>query len=196
MEWVFIVLIVLAVITILLVFPIFFSVSIYINAKENMGVVMLTLWGLTVMCFQIKLKKTAITIIKRKGKEKEIPINPIDKKVLFMEYFAKSIFKYIIITNITVFFTVGKTNDAFVPSMVGGTVLELLYGLLGVLYTKKGDIPAFVGIETLTDEDALKILNKSSIVFNLFIIMAGLIRAKRLTKRWLYIYERISRQER
>ena len=196
MELVFVVLIVLAVITVLLVFPIFFSTSIYINAKENMGVVLLTLWGLTVMCFQIKLKKAAITIIKRKGKEKEIPINPIDKKVLFMEYFAKSIFKYIMITHITVFFTVGKTNDAFVPSMVGGTVLELLYSLLAVLYTKKGDIPAFVGIETQTDTDALKVLHKSSIIFNLFIIVAGLIRAKRLTKRWLYIYERISRQER
>ena len=196
MELVFVVLIVLAVITILLVFPLFFSASIYINAKENMGVVLLTLWGLTVMCFQIKLKKAAITIIKRKGKEKEIPINPIDKKVLFMEYFAKSIFKYIMITHITVFFTVGKTNDAFVPSMVGGTVLELLYSLLAVLYTKKGDIPAFVGIETQTDTDVLKVLHKSSIIFNLFIIVAGLIRAKRLTKRWLYIYERISRQER
>ena len=133
MQWYFIVLIVLSIVVFLAVLPIFFSANVYFNVKENLGVVLITLWGITISCFQVQVQKTAITIIKRKGKDKEVPIKLIDENMIFADYFTKTIFRFIIIRQISIFFTIGKQNDAFVPSVVGGTILEILYGMFGAL---------------------------------------------------------------
>lgn len=195
MQWYFIVLIVLLILVVIAVLPIFFSANIYFNAKENLGVVLITLWGITSSCFQLQLQKTAITIIKRKGKEKEVPIKLIDEKMIFGELFLKSIFRFIIINQISVFFTVGKENDAFFPSIIGGTVLDFLYCVFGALYTKKGEILTYIDVETLTDVNQLKLTAKTNLLITPIVILAGYLRAKRLTKRMVKLYERLSRQE-
>lgn len=194
MQWYFIVLIVLASLAILMLLPLFMSANLYLNIKENLGVVVLTLWGIPLICFQVRLQKTAITIIKRRGEEKQVPLKIYDPKVVFFEYFAKVIFRYIIIRNLSVFLTVAKKNDAFVSSLAGGVFLNTMYCFLAGIYTKKGEIPAYIGVNTQSDEDEFKVVFHTSVVLNLLIILAGAIRAKRLTKRWFKVYERFSRR--
>ncbi len=193
MQWYFIVLIVLSIVVFLAVLPIFFSANVYFNVKENLGVVLITLWGITISCFQVQVQKTAITIIKRKGKDKEVPIKLIDENMIFADYFTKTIFRFIIIRQISIFFTIGKQNDAFVPSVVGGTILEMLYGMFGALFTKKGEIPTYIDVETMTDENQLKLTAKINLLITPLIILAGYLRAKRLTKRTVKLYEKFSR---
>ncbi len=193
MQWYFIVLIVLSIVVFLAVLPIFFSANVYFNVKENLGVVLITLWGITISCFQVQVQKTAITIIKRKGKDKEVPIKLIDENMIFADYFTKMIFRFIIIRQISIFFTIGKQNDAFVPSVVGGTILEMLYGMFGALFTKKGEIPTYIDVETMTDENQLKLTAKINLLITPLIILAGYLRAKRLTKRTVKLYEKFSR---
>ena len=190
MQWYFIVLIVLSIVVFLAVLPIFFSANVYFNVKENLGVVLITLWGITISCFQVQVQKTAITIIKRKGKDKEVPIKLIDENMIFADYFTKTIFRFIIIRQISIFFTIGKQNDAFVPSVVGGTILEMLYGMFGALFTKKGEIPTYIDVETMTDENQLKLTAKINLLITPLIILAGYLRAKRLTKRTVKLYEK------
>ncbi len=194
MQWYYVVLIVLGIITFLLLLPIFFGGNIYFNMKENLGVVMLTFWGVPVVCFQIQVKKAVITIIKRKGKEKEVPIKLIDTQMIFGEFFVKSIFNFLIIQEINVFMTVGKENDAFISNMIGGGVLDFLYAVLSVLFTKKGEIKTYIDVETLTTENQIKATLKAKVIINLLIIIAGLCRAKRLTKKVVRLYERLSRK--
>lgn len=193
MQWYFIVLIVLSIVVFLAVLPIFFSANVYFNVKENLGVVLITLWGITISCFQVQVQKTAITIIKRKGKDKEVPIKLIDENMIFADYFTKTIFRFIIIRQISIFFTIGKQNDAFVPSVVGGTILEMLYGMFGALFTKKGEIPTYIDVETMNDENQLKLTAKINLLITPLIILAGYLRAKRLTKRTVKLYEKFSR---
>lgn len=193
MQWYLIVLIVLSIVVFLAVLPIFFSANVYFNVKENLGVVLITLWGITISCFQVQVQKTAITIIKRKGKDKEVPIKLIDENMIFADYFTKTIFRFIIIRQISIFFTIGKQNDAFVPSVVGGTILEMLYGMFGALFTKKGEIPTYIDVETMTDENQLKLTAKINLLITPLIILAGYLRAKRLTKRTVKLYEKFSR---
>ncbi len=194
MQWYYVVLIVLSVVTFLLLLPIFFGANVYFNMKENLGVVMLTFWGIPIICFQVQVKKAVIMIIKRKGKEKEVPIKLIDPQMIFGEFFVKSIFKFLIIRQINVFVTVGKENDAFVPSMIGGSVLDFLYAVLGVLFTKKGEIKTYIDVETDTTENQLKATLKTNVVITPLVIIAGLCRARRLTKRMVRLYERLSRE--
>ena len=193
MQWYFIVLIVLSIVVFWAVLPIFFSANVYFNVKENLGVVLITLWGITISCFQVQVQKTAITIIKRKGKDKEVPIKLIDENMIFADYFTKTIFRFIIIRQISIFFTIGKQNDAFVPSVVGGTILEMLYGMFGALFTKKGEIPTYIDVETMTDKNQLKLTAKINLLITPLIILAGYLRAKRLTKRTVKLYEKFSR---
>ena len=193
MQWYLIVLIVFLIVVFLAVLPIFFSANVYFNVKENLGVVLITLWGITISCFQVQVQKTAITIIKRKGKDKEVPIKLIDENMIFADYFTKTIFRFIIIRQISIFFTIGKQNDAFVPSVVGGTILEMLYGMFGALFTKKGEIPTYIDVETMTDENQLKLTAKINLLITPLIILAGYLRAKRLTKRTVKLYEKFSR---
>lgn len=155
---------------------------------------MVTLWGLPLICFQVKLQKTAITIIKRRGKEKQVPLRVYDPNVIFAEYIAKAIFRFIIITDISVFLTVAKRDNAFVPSIAGGAFLNTMYALFAVLYTKKGEIPAYIGVDTESDKDDLKLLVHGGIVITPIVILAGALRARKLTKRWFKWYERMSRQ--
>lgn len=194
MQWYFIVLITLSSVTVLLLLPLVIKSTIYLNAKENLGVVMVSLWGIPVVCFQVKLQKAAITIIKRRGEEKEVPLKVLDPNVIFAEYFAKAIFRFIVITNLSAFMTVAKRNDAFVPSLAGGAFLNAMYMFFAFLYTKKGEVPAFLGVDTASDKDELSLLVHGGIIITPLVIIAGALRAKKLTKRWFSWYERLCRQ--
>ncbi len=196
MQWYYVLLISVFVVALLLTFPLKIGLSSYINLRENLGAVLCTFYGFTVLCFQFKLNKTAITIIKRKGEDKDIPINIIDKDVIFMEYFIKSVFRYIGLNKISVYFMVGSNNNAFAPAIIGGVYKSLMYSIFAYLFTKKGEFPAYIGLETENTQDMLKLAGECKVIFSLWIILYGYLRAKKLTKRWLIIYERISRQER
>ena len=194
MQAIFTLIIIAGAVVLLLLLPIFFNVSMYVNALENMGVVMLSAFGITLLCFQVKLNKTMLTIIKRKGKEKDIPLNPIDKRALFFEYFLKCIFRYTIFRHITLFLSIGRENDATATALGCGAGIAGVNSILAYLLTKKGTVHGYASVEPKFDRDTLTLLTKTSIVFNLFIILASLIRAKRLTKRWLYVYERFRKR--
>ena len=196
MQWYIIVILVLFVLLFLSILPLCFNARTYINLRENLGAVSLNLFGLPILCFQFKLNKTAITIIKRKGKDKDIPLSIIDKDVIFAEYFIKSIFSFVYIRQVSLFFMIGKDNDAFLPAMAGGFFNSFVSALLAFLYTKKSLFPAFVGLETASNKNELKFAAEIRVIFSLMIILIGYIRAKNLTKRWLKVYERFSRAER
>ena len=178
----------------LLLLPIFFSVSIYINALENTGVVLLSAFGITLVCFRVKLNKTALTIIRRKGKEKDIPLNPIDKHALFFEYFIKCMLRYTIFRHITLFLSLGRKNDATATALMCGIGVSAVDSIFAALLTKKGAVRGYASVEPEFNCDTFSGIGKTSVVFNLLIILSSLIRAKRLTKRWLYVYERFGKR--
>ncbi|MBO5102690.1 MAG: hypothetical protein J6C13_01190 [Clostridia bacterium] len=196
MEWYFVLLIVLAILIVLLILPLFLSCRMYFNVKQNLGVVLISLWGITLSCFQIEFKKTAIKIIKSRGKDKEIQINLIDEKAIFLEHFVNTVFRYIKINEVSVFFEAGKKDDACTSSLINGAFLNFIHCVYSMLFTLKGEFRAYISTDADTTTNTIKLTLFTNIFVTPFMFLISFIRAKLRTKRTVKVYERFKARQR
>ena len=194
MQWYLIVILISVILLIILVLPLFLSCRIYFNVKQNLGVILLSIWGIPITCFQIEIRKSAITIIKRK-KEKQIQLKIIDEKAIFMENFITCVFRYIKIREISIFVEAGKKDDACATSLINGTILNFIYCLYGMLYTLKRDFKAYISTDSNTTSNEMKFATYASVVVTPLMFVISYIRAKLRTKRTVKVYENFGRRQ-
>jgi len=172
------------------IFPLFIDFSFYINAFENMGLVVIRFWGMPLLRFKLKLSKQVITIIKGKGKEKQIKLDPFDPQILFTRYYIKSIFALTIINQGRIYADVGIKNDAFKASILAGVLCGLFESGLSILHTRKTYVKTYVDIAPNATNNEFRIFGELKIISIPILLLYGFIRAKILTKRWFKLYER------
>lgn len=194
MQWYLILVLIMIILLFISFLPLFMSCRIYFNAKQNLGVILISLWGIPISCFQIEIKKTAITIIKRK-KEKQIQLKIIDEKAIFMQNFITCVFRYIKINEISIFVEAGKVNDACFTSLLNGTILNFIFCLYGMLYTLKRDFKAYISADSNTASNELKFATYCSVVVTPIMFIVSYIRAKLRTKRTVKVYENFGRRQ-
>ena len=195
MQWYYIVLLVLMALLVLSLIPWRIGFSMYINVGQNLGVVAFTLWGVTITCFQLEITESAINIIKRKGKEKQIKFDTLDKDAIFAHYFLVSAFRYIIIRELSIFVEFGKQNDAAFSCLGCGTVLQFLYCFYAVLFGAKGPMCAYMSVDPKVEENKLTFANKITIFCAPIVVLFSILRAIKRVKRTVDIYERITRKQ-
>jgi len=172
------------------IIPLFINLSYYVNVFGNMGVIVIRFFGIPLLRFKLKLSKQVITIIKGKGKEKQINLDLFDPHILFTRYYIKSLFSLTIIYLGRFYADVGVKNDAFKASMISGGLCALIEGGLSVLHTRKTYVKTFVDIVPNSSENELRLCGELRIISIPILMLYGFIRAKILTKRWFKLYER------
>lgn len=158
------VLFVIFIVLLILFFPLFFQIRFYVNVFENMATISITLCGVFVLnCFQVELRQDALNFLSPKRENKEKQIKLVDLKNSFLYTFAKEIFNKMRLCEISVFNSVGKTNDAFSACMISGFYLCFVHSLLSIMQTIKGKYAQNVGTIVDCDEDCLKMSGYFSI---------------------------------
>lgn len=191
MQWIYIVLMILLGIVILSVIPMRLNVSMYWNIGYNLGVVAISIWGITVSCFQIEITKSAINIIRSKGKDRALNFEAISQNAVFMNFFLMSIFRYISIREISIFLETGKSNDACFTNILNGFLLQLLYNFYAVLFSIKGDFRSYMSVDGRVDTNKLSLTGTVSIVCCPIVLLFSLVRALFRIKRMVKVYERV-----
>ncbi len=173
--------------------PLLIDVGAYLNALANIGVVVVRFWGIPLFCFKFTLSKKVITIIKKKGKEKQIKLDLFDPNILFMRYLTKSIFALTIINYVRLYADLGVKNDAYKASLLSGTLCAIVESLFSILHTKKSGVKTIVDVVPSSSKNECRICVELRILTIPILLVYSLIRAKILTKRWFKLYERYSR---
>ena len=194
MEWYYIVLLIFAIIIFILCLPMWWQARVYINAITNLGVIAISIFGIPIICFQIELQNQTINIIRIKKEDKQVPINIIDKGAIFANYFIERTLNLMWILQFSIFFGAGITNDAFKPALLNGAFLILANTITGWLFTKRGEFPCYLGLDSDSAKDELKVSGYISLVVMPISIIISLIVALYRTKKVVKNYERILRQ--
>ena len=176
-----------------LILPIVINFSFYVNVLKNIGVVVIRFWGVPLISFKVTLSQQVITIIKKKGKQKQVKLDLFDPHILFIRYFVKSVFAVTIIDYCKLFADVGVKNNAFLSSMMSGALCAMVESGFSILHNKKTYTETFVDIVPSSNENEGKICGEIKIVSIPILLLYGFVRAKILTKRWFKLYERYSR---
>ncbi|MBR4271015.1 MAG: hypothetical protein IKQ31_05035 [Clostridia bacterium] len=189
LEIVTIVTVILILITLL---PIFINVEAYINVLANVGVVTMSMWGIRIKCIQFELSKEMITIIKKRGKSRQIKLNLFDPHLIFVRYLIKSLFAMMILKHVRLYVDVGSTNNALFASLLGGGVYAMLDCAFAILKTRKNNADLLFDVVPHSEDNENKISGSVSVIVCPILLIYSLIRAKVLQKRWFKIYERYS----
>lgn len=190
-----IVLITVSVLILLLMLPFVFSIRLYFNIKQNLGVIAISVFKIPILCVQVSIHELAIDIIRSKGKKKQIQIRLIDKYSIFLNHFLNTLFRYFKISEFSLFCDVGCINDAYKSSMLAGFFQNLIYSLYAMLYTVKKEFKAYSSTDLTTETNELKIALYLRFRVSLFIVLVSLIRAKFRTNRTVKVYERFFKRQ-
>ena len=195
MQWFLIVLICILALLLLLFLPVSFGFRVYFNILKNLGVIEFSCFGIPISCFQASIHELAIDIIKPKGKQKRVVISLVDKTAIFINHFITTLFRYININELSIFCDVGKKDDAFVASMIGGGVQNFIYSLYALMYSIKKRFRAYTLLDFSTQTSQLKFSSYIRVTTSLFFVLVSLIRAKLRTNRTVNVYEEFFKRQ-
>ncbi len=161
----------------------------FVSVKDNLGVVMLSIFGVKIICFQVEIVDTTINIIKHKGKERQIEIKSLDKSALIFHYFLLAVYRYIAIRELSLFVDFGKRADPKLTYLVCGGANSVLYSFYAGLFSTKGVARAYFGAEP-EEEDKLAISSDITIMCAPVILLKSMLGAIKKVKRMVKVYER------
>ncbi len=194
MDWYIYGLIIIMVIAFLSCLPIFCQVRFYVNALHNLGAVSFSIFGIRLVCFQLELHPDSINIIRWRKKDKEIPLSSIDKGAIFLQFFLQKVLNWTSIRQFSIFFGVGKENDAFLPNMAGGIFLTIMSALVAYLFNLRGEFPCYLGVDSDCEHSEIKISGYISFALVPLSLIFSVLSALCKTKKVVNVYERILRK--
>ena len=150
MEWYWILSIVLGSIVMLTLIPFWIQMRLYVNIEYNIAAVSISVFGVSVVCFQAELNELGIKIMRNKGKDKEIKFSAIDDSAIMLQQMLHKSMRMISVQKLELYYDVGKQGDAYKTSMYGGVVNTITNIMIAWLYTKRGIFPAYIGIDENT----------------------------------------------
>ncbi|MBR7091501.1 MAG: hypothetical protein IKC79_03535 [Clostridia bacterium] len=190
MEWYWILSIVLGSIVVLTLIPFWIQMRLYVNIEYNIAAVSISVFGVSVVCFQAELNELGIKIMRNKGKDKEIKFSAIDESAIMLQQMLHKSMRMISVQKLELYYDVGKQGDAYKTSMYGGVVNTITNIMIAWLYTKRGIFPAYIGIDENTKEDKMAVSMYLSVVVMPIVIILAFVLAKIKTKKVVALYAR------
>lgn len=196
MVWYFIVMIVLASVIVLSLFPLKITMRTYWNIGKNLGVVSFSIWGVNLYCVQIEITESAINIIRAKRKERQIQFEALTFGAIFIHHFVQAVFRYLKILEISIYTDMSKKNDAMATALINGAIVQLMYCVYAVLYGLKGNFTAYNSVGADFQENKCSLSNYTSVILVPIVLCICVVRALLRTKKGIEKYGKFARKER
>lgn len=181
MNWQIICLIVVAIIFLIIFFPLFLQLRFYVNLLENLGAVSISLFGIVpLFAFRFNIQKDALRIISKKQKEKDLKF--FAPNAYFVMKFLKLVLQKLLIFEITLFAGCGKKQDAMTLAMLSGVLISAVHILFAILSTQKNFEASFVCDKNF-ENDELKFSGFVSIFILPFTILICLMKALKISQK-------------
>ena len=191
MEWYFIVVLVLCILFLLSLIPLKVNFRTYWDILGNLGVVSITIFRVPVYVFQVQITKNAINIIKSKGKEKSVPLSQLHHNAVFTHLFLVAVFRYLVISEVSIFVQSGKKNDATTTALVNGFLLQALYAFYAILSTKKPSFKSYMSVDNVLDKNKFSFSGFIGVWCAPIVLLLSAARAVIRIKRMVNYYERV-----
>lgn len=188
MEWFYIVLIIVTILLLISFIPFKIGMRMYWNVGKNLGVLSFDVWGINILSMQIEITQKAINIIRTKKKERQIQIQALNFGAIFMHHFVQTVFRYLIICEISMYIDLSKKGDAFTTCIANGVAMQFLNAMYVVLYGLKGNFNSFCSVNTDIQENKCSLSNRISVMMAPLILLISAVRAFLRTKRGISKY--------
>ncbi len=170
--------IIICVLLFLLFIPVKINSALYLNLLENKGAIYSSLWFIPLIQDKFLIADGELTAKNNFEKEKTIQLNREDEDIIFIQIFINSYTRKIILEDIEFFFDVGNKDDAFVSTMVVGSLQVFTNIFLNILKTKKYGFKSRVFCNSLYLKNKLTISVFIACWTNLFDLIFTIIKSK------------------
>lgn len=169
--------IVLFVILFILFLPLYFKIHFFYNIDKNRGLLLISLFGVTIIFYRLKLDGLKL-VLKNK---KQIKVNDIDLKnqdMDFANFLQGEILKRLYLKSLIVFSSFGRREDAFLTAMVGGVIGAFFANFKVFVCHKKGEADARLASLVHYEKDKFCLSIKLEIFLTIFEVIISLIIAQ------------------
>lgn len=158
--------------------PIKINSALYLNLLENKGAVYSALWFIPLIQDKFLIANGELTAKNNFEKEKTIQLNREDEDIIFIQIFINSYIRKIILEDIELFFDAGNKDNAFISTMIAGSLQALSSIFLNILKTKKYGFKSSVFCNPLYLKNKLTTAIFIACWTNLFDLIFTLVKSK------------------
>lgn len=170
--------IIISILIFLLFLPIKINSALYLNLLENKGAIYCMLWFIPLIQDKFLIANGELTAKNNFEREKTIQLNSEDEDIIFIQIFINSYIRKIILQNIEFFFDAGNKDDAFISTMIAGSLQAISSIFLNILKVKKYGFKSRVFCNALYLKNKLTTSIFISCWTNLFDLIFTLIKSK------------------
>lgn len=158
--------------------PIGINVHLFYDVMSNQGVFFLKLFQkLHLVKTSFFIKNGQIQLLSKHNKLKQINLKLEDENLMFYRELQKSTFKRILLKKFQLTILIGVEKNAFLTSMLSGTIQMVLGVLFGYLYTKNKSSRTITCVNTTFKEEALSVAWNGKIYVSMIALFLSILEA-------------------